>query len=235
MRHPNWKFTALALMAVPLCCNLDPGTLGGDRTGSGGSSPTGSGGTAGCGSPNGTLCGQSNIPIVPLPADVLIVQSKALSMTDGWDDQPCPGGCGTSSKWSQSLGAITAVVASTDTSINWGLDFYGISTCGTTTMPYVPVGPANSQAILNAFTANQPATSNPIETAVNDAAAYLLTLTDPNPKYLLLVTDGLPNCMPGNTSTMADDSLGAEAAVATRGWPELRRSSSASGPPRTRP
>ena len=42
----------------------------------------------------------------------------------------------------------------------------------------------------------------------------MLTLTDPNPKYLLLVTDGLPNCMPGDTSTTADDSLGAEAAVA---------------------
>ena len=213
MRHPNWKFIALVLSVVPLGCNLDPGTLG-NGTGSGGSRPSGSGGAVGCGDPaGGGNCGQSSVPIAPLPPDILIVQSRALSMADGWDDQPCPGGCGASSKWSQTLAAVTAVVGATDSSINWGLDFYGVSTCGTTSMPDVPLGPMRSQAISLAFAANQPATGNPIETAVNDAATYLLTLPDPDPKYLLLVTDGLPNCMPGDTSTTTDDSLAAEAAV----------------------
>jgi hypothetical protein len=213
MRHPDWKFIALVLMVVPLGCNLDSGTLG-NGTGSGGSRPSGSGGAVGCGDPaGGGNCGQTSVPIAPLPPDILIVQSRALSMADGWDDQPCPGGCGASSKWSQTLGAVTAVVGATDSRINWGLDFYGVSTCGTTSTPYVALAPMNSQAISRAFAANQPATGNPIETAVNDAATYLLTLTDSGPKYLLLVTDGLPNCMPGDTTTTADDSLGAEAAV----------------------
>ena len=213
MRHPGWKFIALVLMVAPLGCNLDPGTLG-NGTGSGGSPPSGASGASGCGDPaGGGNCGQTSVPIAPLPPDVLIVQSKALSMADGWDDQPCQGGCGANSKWSQTSGAVTAVVAATDSTINWGLDFYGVSACGTTSTPYVALGPMNSQAISNAFAANQPASGNPIETAVNDAATYMLTLTDPDPKYLLLVTDGLPNCMPGDTSTTADDSLGAEAAV----------------------
>jgi len=134
-------------------------------------------------------------------------------VADGWDDQPCQGGCGANSKWSETLAAVSAVLTASDSRINWGLAFYGVSTCGTTSTPYVHVGPANSQAIASAFVANQPATGNPIETAVNDAAAYILTLTDRGPKYLLLVTDGLPNCMPGDTSTTTDDSLGAEAAV----------------------
>ena len=208
MRHPNWKFIALFLLA-PLGCNLDSGTLG-NVTGSGGTPPSGAGGGGGCGDPS-----QSNVPIAPLPPDVLILQSKALSMADGWDDQPCEGGggCGVSSKWSQALGAVTAIVGATDSNINWGLAFYGVSACGTTSTPYVPVGPMSSQAISSAFAANQPATGNPIETAIGDAATYMLTLTDPNPKYLVLVTDGLPNCMPGDTSTTADDSLGAEAAI----------------------
>ncbi len=213
MHHPNWKFIALFLGMAPLGCNLDSGTLG-NVTGSGGSQPSGAGGAVRCTGPaTGENCGQSNVPIAPLPPDVLIVQSKALSMAEGWDDQPCQGGCGVGSKWSQTVGAVTAVVGATDSGINWGLDFYGVSTCGTTSTPYVALGPGNSQAISSAFAANQPATGNPIETAVSDAATYMLSLTDPNPKYLLLVTDGLPNCMPGDTSTTADDSLGAESAV----------------------
>jgi von Willebrand factor type A domain len=221
MRHRNWEFIALVLIAVPLGCNLDPGTLGNvmgsggsPSTGAGGGLSTGAGGTGRCGDPaGGGSCGQTTVPIAPLPPDILIVQSKALSMADGWDDQPCQGGCGATSKWSQTLGAVSAIVGDTDSSINWGLAFYGVSSCGTTSTPYVPVGPMSSQAISSAFAANQPATGNPIETAVNDAATYMLTLTDPNPKYLLLVTDGLPDCMPGDTSTTDDDSLGAEAAV----------------------
>jgi hypothetical protein len=226
MPRRKWTFIAL-FMAAPLGCNLDAGTLGnvsgpgGGPSGSGGSGggPGGSGGGSGgavrCGDPaGGGNCGQSSVPIAPLPPDVLIVQSRALSMADGWDQQPCRGGCGASSKWSQTLGALTAVVAATDRSINWGLDFYGVSSCGTTSTPYVPVGPVSSQAISSAFAANQPATGNPIETAVNDAATYMRTLTDPNPKYLVLLTDGAPNCMPGDTSTTADDSPATEAAVA---------------------
>ena len=215
MRHPQWKFVALVLVLAPLGCNLDSGTLG-TVGGTGGGPPSGTGGAVGCGAPaGGGNCGQSSVPIVPLPPDVLIVQSKALSMANGWDDQPCQGGCGAGSKWWQTLGAVTAVVEATDGSINWGLDFYGVSTCGTTSAPSVAVGPASAQAISSAFAANQPASGNPIETAVSDAATYLLGLADANPKYLLLVTDGLPDCMPGDTSTTADDSVGAEAAVAS--------------------
>jgi hypothetical protein len=220
MRHLNWKFIAVALMVAPLGCNLDSETLGkvtgsgGNQPGSGGNQPSGAGGAGGCGDPaGGGNCGQANVPIAPLPPDVLIVQSRALSMADGWDDQPCQGGCGANSKWSDTSSTVTAVVGATASSINWGLSFYGVSTCGTTSTPYVPLGPLNSQAISTAFAANQPATGNPIETAINDAATYMLTLADRNPKYLLLVTDGLPNCMPGDTSTTSDDSLGAEAAV----------------------
>ena len=38
-------------------------------------------------------------------------------------------------------------------------------------------------------------------------------LNDQNPRFILLATDGLPNCMPGNGSTDADDSAGAVMAV----------------------
>ena len=45
------------------------------------------------------------------------------------------------------------------------------------------------------------------------AANYLSTLADMNPKFILLATDGQPNCMPGATNISADDSAGAVQAV----------------------
>ncbi|HLK88568.1 MAG TPA: hypothetical protein VKZ18_01665 [Polyangia bacterium] len=215
MRHPGWRFIALALMMAPPGCNLDRGTLG-TQTGSGGGPSTGAGGTIGCGALSGGTCGVTSVSIAPPPPDILIVQSEALSMANGWDNQPCPGGCGASSKWAGAAHAVESIVGTSATFINWGLEFYGgASACGTTSVPYVPVGEMNAVAIGQAFSANQPAGANPLETAVNGAAAFMSALTDSNPKYLLLVTDGLPDCVPGDVDTTVDDSQGAEAAVAS--------------------
>jgi hypothetical protein len=49
---------------------------------------------------------------------------------------------------------------------------------------------------------------------VTAAAAYLQTVQDGRPKYLLLATDGLPNCGLGNANTSVDDSPAAIASVA---------------------
>jgi hypothetical protein len=38
-------------------------------------------------------------------------------------------------------------------------------------------------------------------------------LTDPNPKYMLLATDGLPNCTPGGQDEQASGAMGTEQAV----------------------
>ena len=54
----------------------------------------------------------------------------------------------------------------------------------------------------------------PTRLAENAGAAYMRGLNDQNPRFILLATDGLPNCAPGNTDTAADDSAGAVMAVA---------------------
>jgi hypothetical protein len=67
-----------------------------------------------------------------------------------------------------------------------------------------------------------PASYTPTEAAVNAAVMYMQQLTDSNPKYLLLATDGLPNCGSGGQNVTADDSTGAEMAVSnakTAGFP----------------
>jgi hypothetical protein len=178
--------------------------------------PGGDVGITGSGGAGGMSCGQATVPIMPLPPDILIVQDKSLSMAQNASGNNCnTTGC---SKWSQVSAAIEAVVSSpTGAQVNWGLVFFGAnSTCGvapngTATVPVAPAA-TSAPAIQAAFIATQPQSYTPTETAMNSAVTYLQTLTDPNPKFILLATDGLPNCPPGGAN-MADDSPGAETAV----------------------
>jgi hypothetical protein len=167
-----------------------------------------------------TGCSQQSVPIQALPPDILIIQDRSQSMTDDSNDQPCSGGsrfgggnCGANSKWSQVTTAIESVVNATS-SVNWGLFYFGngISECGTNTAPDVPVSANSAGQIVASLTANSPGGATPTAVTVNNAVAYMQTLTDPNPKFLLLATDGEPNCLNGNVNST--DEAGATAAVA---------------------
>jgi hypothetical protein len=199
------------------------GLTGGPGSGgNGGGGSSGGGGDVGFGTDASTSCGQTNVSVMPEPPDILIVQDKSLSMNQDASGANCgTPGC---SKWSQVSAAIDTVVMATQTTVNWGLVFFGSDNmCGVSTTPIVPITPATSYTpISQAYANNQPSSYTPTEAAVNAAVTYMQTLTDTNPKYLLLATDGLPNCKPNDRNVMDDDSAGAEAAVTnakTAGFP----------------
>jgi hypothetical protein len=145
-------------------------------------------------------------------------------MNDDDTDTMCQGGCGATSKWALITAALNSVASQTDTTVNWGLKFFADAdnSCGVNSPGVaVPIAPMSSAAIATAITgataANGGVTNGsktPTAKAVTAGVAYLTTLTDPNPKYLLLATDGLPNCAVGNNNINTDDSAGAEQAVA---------------------
>jgi len=194
--------------------------------GTGGLGDTGSGGDVGiavdAATPN---CGQTSVSVMPLPPDILIVQDRSLSMTDNSDDMSCPGGtmagdgnCGATSKWAQVIAAINLVVGQTQNTVNWGLIFLGdeADECGAATAPVVDITPgASSQLIQAAFNGVQftGKLGTPTAAVMNNAVQYLRGLTDQNPKYLLLATDGEPNCAGGILGS--NDDTGAANAVAT--------------------
>ena len=80
--------------------------------------------------------------------------------------------------------------------------------------------PQNSAAIASALAGRTAAdgsltngSQTPTRAAENAAVTYLTGLTDTSPKFIVLATDGLPNCpVSGNASN--DDAPGAIAAVA---------------------
>jgi von Willebrand factor type A domain len=247
MRHFNVQVAGSLLFAALSGCGFAPAApgqvlgeggststgTGGSPSGKGGSTSSGSGGVNVTGSGGGggdvvpeidasTSCGQTNVSVTPEPPDILIVQDKSNSMSQNPAGKACnTAGC---SKWSQVSAAIDTVVMATQTTVNWGLVFFGSDNmCGVNATPNVPITPGTSYTpISQAYATNMPSSYTPTEAAVNAAAAYMQTVSDPNPKYLLLATDGLPNCKPNDNTVTDDDSPGAITAVTnakTAGFP----------------
>jgi hypothetical protein len=177
------------------------GSPGPSGTGTGGSGPvlTDGGGLLPPPPPSvDANCGQVNSPLKVVPPDVLLIQDRSGSMDNDDNDRSCRRGC-TSTKWSETTVAVSQVVMTTQATVNWGLKFFADAddSCGVAPGVTVPVGPNNATAISTAIGQTTPSTNTPTRAAIQAGTAYLMSLTDPNPKYILLATDGEPNCAAG--------------------------------------
>jgi hypothetical protein len=205
-----------------------------DLQGIGGSGNLSTGGTGNEAQLDGGNCGVLDRPLVMLPPDVLIVLDRSGSMDNDITDKGCStmdggvgmttGNCGLNSKWGIMTPAIKSVVSATENDVNWGLKFFanaGDSACGVDTRAAVNIAAMNATNVNNAImmqtnTAGgiSGGSRTPTRAAITNASTYLRGLTDPNPKFILLATDGQPNC-PANGNTGNDDSPAAIAAVQT--------------------
>jgi hypothetical protein len=87
------------------------------------------------------------------------------------------------------------VLGQTDTTVNWGLKLFGSNNgCTVTAPPEVPVAAMNSTPVANRIGMTMPGSSTPTRAAIQAAQTYLTGLTDPNTKFILVATDGSPNC-----------------------------------------
>jgi hypothetical protein len=153
--------------------------------------------------------------------NVLIVLDRSMSMNDQVvpiNDLggllacllvgPCP------SKWAEMTKAINASVMASQANVNWGIKFFpNDSGCTVNDGPAVPVAPNNAAAVNTAIAGVQPGGATPTTSALQSAARYLTGLTTPNPRYVVLATDGQPNCGGGGSGN--GDDTGAIAAVSS--------------------
>jgi hypothetical protein len=176
-------------------------------------------------SAGGGACGSNSFTANNLPPDLLIVLDRSGSMDEDSTGMTCKGGCGVTSKWTQMTTAINQVVGSTEGKVRWGLKLFassgGSGACTVDGSAEVPVGPMNAAAIAAAISNTKPGSSTPTRAAETQAAAYLGGVAEPNPKYILLATDGLPNCKEGGGASDKDDTaaIAAVATVAAMGIP----------------
>jgi hypothetical protein len=155
--------------------------------------------------------------------DILLLLDASASMNNDELDQTCTGGCGARSKWAQAIAAVDQVVAATDSQVNWGLKLFSEGTgCSVATSVNVPIGPMNASAVMAIIAGRTDiagglangGSHTPTRASEAAASAYLSTVTDGNPRFILLATDGLPNCPGGSgLNPSADDSPGAIQAV----------------------
>jgi hypothetical protein len=116
-------------------------------------------------------------------------------MNNQFDDTACGRGMTCVTKWPSMTTALDTVVMNTETSVNWGLKYFSNNgVCGAAGPAEIPPAPNNAMAIATSIAMTAPSGNTPTRFAIQAGAAYLGTLTDPNPKYILLATDGEPNC-----------------------------------------
>jgi hypothetical protein len=146
--------------------------------------------------------------------DLMLLLDRSGSMALQLNGTLCQRGALCETRWGDCTMAVNQVVKETESSVRWGLKFFPTNAiCGVTDTVAVPVGPGNAGAIATSIAGAMPGGSTPTRLTIVSAAAYLSGLADPNPKVLLLATDGLPNCLPGAPNTAMDDTAGTIAAV----------------------
>jgi hypothetical protein len=162
---------------------------------------------------DGPNCGSQQYGLQNLPPDLLVVLDRSGSMANGYDDVSCANARATqpcTPKWPDMVKGLNMVVGNTTATIRWGLKYFpdddadGSCAVG----PGSAVAPAaNSGTMVTTLLATAQPNINmghtPTAAAITSGAAYLMTLTDPNPKYILLATDGMPNCANGRDAGAA--------------------------------
>ncbi len=182
-----------------------PGNQGGGGGGAGSTGPAPTG-DANCGTQTSNASQQ--------PADVLLVMDRSGSMSYSTTaDSNCKTGSACTQRWSALKTGVTATLDSTAGSINWGLKFFASpsgGSCGVTDGVEVPIGPDSVAAIESQIAGATPGDNTPTAQAIRKATAYLKTVSDKNTKYILLSTDGEPNCgSGGNSATNVPDTTAA--------------------------
>jgi len=141
-------------------------------------------------------CARQNVQLSRQPAEILLLLDRSGSMKEK------PSGSSSSdSKWSLVVPAVNEVVNATNASISWGLKAFPegegeecVADSVTSAVP-VPIAPSNAAAVTTQVMALTPeGNGTPTGDAVKAAVTYLKGLTDPNPKFILLATDGEPSC-----------------------------------------
>jgi hypothetical protein len=202
--------------------NSGDGSTGTHPFASGGNSGS-SGGAGGGGLTSDANCGLRTFGLNKLPPDMLIVLDRSGSMVN----QATGGSCGVTktcgTRWVEMTNAINQVVAQTQTTIRWGLKFFAdVPACGINDGATVAVDANTAPAIAAAITNMKTGGQTPTRAAMVSAGAYLGSLTDPNPKFILLATDGEPNCQVDNPKQDFPDTDAAIASVkaaAGQGFP----------------
>ncbi|MBW2526716.1 MAG: VWA domain-containing protein [Deltaproteobacteria bacterium] len=138
------------------------------------------------------------------PAEVYLLIDRSVSMNE-------PGATAGMTKWEELNAAVDAALAQYHETIHFGLLMYPTGDECETPGPQVRPGPGNRLAIQAALSTAVPSGGTPTAAALTNAAASLGDFGSPDsPQFIVLATDGGPNCnyflnaLPSCTCTYAN-------------------------------
>jgi hypothetical protein len=223
--------------------SVGSGGLGGSGgSGAGGAVATGgfngSGGATGTGGGTIVNCGVQTLRTSRAAPEVLLVLDRSGSMEfDIARDCYCPGSSNRpicpndqcKDRWSTLSSVVSATVASRP-DVLWGLKLFytpggtggtsGSPLCRVSKQVEVPIAADSGAAIQSTIQGTTPEGNTPTRMAILAATAYLKTVTDQNSKFILLATDGEPNCANGDaTAQDVDGTRNAIAEAKAAGFP----------------
>ncbi|HLU65288.1 MAG TPA: vWA domain-containing protein [Kofleriaceae bacterium] len=141
------------------------------------------------------------------PADLLLVVDKSGSMDDRLDTGQ--------DKWQVMRGALTTVVNQYESGIRFGLMTYPADNECAPGSVRAEVAAQNADAIVDILQDTSPNGGTPTHTSIDAARAYYQGVSSDGARYVLLATDGEPNCGDPNDSQepTVDESIAAIAAL----------------------
>jgi hypothetical protein len=117
----------------------------------------------------------------------------------------------TQTRWVEMVAAVEDNLNRTHAGVRWGLKLFptnAVPLCNVTEGLDVPIGVSNLGPITTSIRGRTPLTGpegSPLDLGIKKAAAALRLVPSPNPRYLVLATDGIPNCpagLPGETEAV---------------------------------
>lgn len=187
-------------------------------SGAGGRGISGTGGSAGVAPTAEFNCGNSASTLAQEPADLLLLLDRSGSMTNSIsDDEPCDAGHGAcAERWATMVQAVRTVLSTAPASIHWGLKLFSTpgakggvggtpAGCVVESGAEVDVGADNAEILTSRIARTTPNYNTPTRAAIDKAVAYLAAMSDGRTKYVLLATDGQPNCPAGGGEPTSSD------------------------------
>ena len=228
-KRPNLRLAlviGVVFATTALACGNPEVSNGGGNGSAGGSSGSGQGsggsngsGGSGVGMPGGfdlpdassqpppasntpdASCGFQNYMLERRPAELLLVLDRSGSMREP------PNFMTLTSKWDETVPALNETIMKTDATVSWGMKMFpaGLIACSTTDGVDVPIAANNAAMMLASIAGTTPSgNGTPTRYAMQKAIAHLKATPTNTPRYILLATDGEPNCADGLTNQLVD-------------------------------
>jgi hypothetical protein len=163
----------------------------------------------------GSNCGTLTKSVSRIPVDLLLVLDRSGSMT--WDmgqDVPCEQLATCHPRWPTMRDALAKVLTQSPDTIQWGLKLYSTPNaaasggvpdgCVVTPGADAPLGTL-ATSLLATLDRTEPNYNTPTRAAVTYAVDYLKTAKNGHTQYILLATDGQPNCAVGGEYATSPD------------------------------